>query len=495
MFESIWSPEPLYALLTYPDSVVRVYAARTLSIIIGMSDAQRHQFLALHLQDNLDSVPDTDAVLDHGDADATPERFLSILPLVEQALTEADQAGIFETRISSTTSSFIVTADYADRLVLTETTSASLHRMALSISLGTPILLQGPAGSGKTALVEEASRIIGSPDLLKIHLGDQTDSKILLGTYMTTSTPGSFKWQKGVLTTAVSEGKWILIEDIDLAPVDVIAVLVPLLETRWLHIPSRGERIKAKDGFRMFATRRVNDLHPKSSSRASAASNNQKHLGENLWDVISVQSLDEKSISQVLHTRFPMLRNVVGQIMESYSALKSNFEELHAVGRQLSLRDLIKWCQRVSRLYPTMHKSVGTNVLSAQSSSLTETDDTLREHLFREALDCFIAMLPKPDIRHQLAVRLGETLAIPLHRIEFFLETFVPQIETDHQHRLTCGRAELEIFDAKRAAMRRAPFASTTTSLRVMEMIGVAVSMGEPVLLVGETGTGMFKYS
>lgn len=73
--------------------------------------------------------------------------------------------------------------------------------------------------------------------MLKIHLGDQTDSKLLLGTYMTTSTPGEFRWQAGVLTTAVTEGRWIVFEDIDMAPVEVLAVLLPLLETRYLHIP------------------------------------------------------------------------------------------------------------------------------------------------------------------------------------------------------------------------------------------------------------------
>ena len=92
-------------------------------------------------------------------------------------------------------------------------------------------------------------------ELVKIHLGDQTDSKVLLGTYVATSTPGSFKWQPGVLTTAVREGRWVLIEDIDLAPSEVISMLLPLLETRHLFIPSRGEKLKAKEGFQLFATR------------------------------------------------------------------------------------------------------------------------------------------------------------------------------------------------------------------------------------------------
>jgi midasin len=40
---------------------------------------------------------------------------------------------------------------------------------------------------------------------------------------------------------AVSEGRWVVIEDINMAPPDVLAALVPLLESRTLTVASRGE--------------------------------------------------------------------------------------------------------------------------------------------------------------------------------------------------------------------------------------------------------------
>lgn len=39
-----------------------------------------------------------------------------------------------------------------------------------------------------------------APYLLKVQLGDQTDSKMLLGSYRCTDVPGEFVWQPGVLT-------------------------------------------------------------------------------------------------------------------------------------------------------------------------------------------------------------------------------------------------------------------------------------------------------
>ena len=90
--------------------------------------------------------------------------------------------------------------------------------------------------------------------MIKIHLGDQSDAKTLLGSYVCTDIPGEFRWQPGALTQAVQRGSWIVIEDIDLAPMDVISVIMPLLETRQLFIPGRAQEIPAAYGFQIFAT-------------------------------------------------------------------------------------------------------------------------------------------------------------------------------------------------------------------------------------------------
>ena len=52
------------------------------------------------------------------------------------------------------------------------------------------------------------------------------------------------------------EGHWILLEDIDYAPMDVVSVLMPLLESRSLSVPAHGNTVKAAPGFQLFATQR-----------------------------------------------------------------------------------------------------------------------------------------------------------------------------------------------------------------------------------------------
>ena len=53
---------------------------------------------------------------------------------------------------------------------------------------------------------------------------------------------------------AVSDGRWLLIEDINLAPPDVLASLVGLLERRQLYLPQRAQSIAAHPGFQLIAS-------------------------------------------------------------------------------------------------------------------------------------------------------------------------------------------------------------------------------------------------
>lgn len=60
----------------------------------------------------------------------------------------------------------------------------------------------GPVGSGKTCLVEHLAAITGRKGVAfkKVQLGDQTDSRMLLGSHQCTDIPGEFVWTPGVLT-------------------------------------------------------------------------------------------------------------------------------------------------------------------------------------------------------------------------------------------------------------------------------------------------------
>jgi midasin (ATPase involved in ribosome maturation) len=53
---------------------------------------------------------------------------------------------------------------------------------------------------------------------------------------------------------AVTQGRWLVIEDVNLAPPDVLAALIPLLNSRELHLSQRGQTIQAAPTFQLLAT-------------------------------------------------------------------------------------------------------------------------------------------------------------------------------------------------------------------------------------------------
>ncbi|XP_058881826.1 midasin isoform X1 [Acipenser ruthenus] len=383
-------------------------------------------------------------------------------------------------------------------LVLVDSTCQSLQRLAMAVASQNAVLLEGPIGCGKTALVEYLAAVTGHvkpPHILKVQLGDQTDSKMLLGMYRCTDIPGEFVWQPGTLTQAVSNGYWILLEDIDYAPLDVISVLIPLLENGKLLIPGRGDCIEVAPGFQFFATRRLFG----SAGGWYRQQNTHAALLDKHWTKIQLGNMSRAELKEVVLNRYPSLAIVVERLLDIYCQLtgdkhlateslppgnhgnqaaadgpqpKSEDRGQGLEGRGLSLRDLLKWCERIFNNFDSTCSSTALNI-------------------FLEALDCFTAMLSKPDSRQKMAEIIGSKLNISKEKAEHFCQMYKPGI-TFKELEVTVGRATVARIRnaAVTLRMEKQTFAATRPSSVLLEQLSVCVNKGEPVLLVGETGTG-----
>uniref|UniRef100_A0A8C0BE57 Midasin n=1 Tax=Buteo japonicus TaxID=224669 RepID=A0A8C0BE57_9AVES len=383
------------------------------------------------------------------------------------------------------------------RFVLVESAFTNLQNLAIAVAYQSPVLLEGPIGCGKTSLIEYLAAVTGRakpPHILKVQLGDQTDSKTLLGMYRCTDVPGEFVWQPGTLTQAVTKGHWILLEDIDYAPLDVISVLIPLLEKRELLIPGRGDCLKVASGFQFFATRRLfscgGGWYRQQSSHAA--------LLDKYWTKIHLDNMSKGELKEVLQRRYPNLALVTDHLLDIYIHLtgdkyqasensasgsrhtpedssesgpenkKPNLE-----GRELSLRlDLLNWCSRIAYNFDSNSSTTAVNI-------------------FQEALDCFTAMLSNQGSRQKMAKVIGSKLNISKKKVEFFCELYKPEILIREQE-VSVGRVHLMKKQTQALTVQRAKqtFAATRPSAVLIEQLAVCVVKGEPVLLVGETGTG-----
>jgi MoxR-like ATPase len=115
-------------------------------------------------------------------------------------------------------------------LQLTPTTVKNLARIMVSGTAGAHLLMQGPPGIGKTAIVLAVARLLGHR-VERINLSANTTLDQLLGSIVPCMVGGqrTFTWQDGKLLTALKAGKWLLFDELNLAPPEVLEALLPLL--------------------------------------------------------------------------------------------------------------------------------------------------------------------------------------------------------------------------------------------------------------------------
>lgn len=360
--------------------------------------------------------------------------------------------------------------------VPTVSSAASLRDFALALQSAKPVLLAGPEGSGKTFIIDEAAKHLGRYDnMVRVHLGDQTDAKTLVGTYSTGSTPGSFEWRPGILTLAVQEGKWVVVEDIDKAPTEILSVLLPLLEKRELPIPSRSETIIARQGFQIIST-------------ITTSSDVKTHdmIGERLWTRIVLPQQTNEDLEKILRIRFPLLANLSAQFVHTFEIAKEQYSSLPFIKtgqrRKISSRDLIKWISRCE------------NMLRARGMSNNEFPSALYDDFFAEAVDCFASFIANPLGREHIAKSIGSALDIAPSRVQLYLNNHVPVLHESSSD-LQVGRSHMQkrpsLFGpTPQQLVSKSRFALTNHSLRLIEKVAQSISQAEPLLLVGETGTG-----
>lgn len=373
---------------------------------------------------------------------------------------------------------FNINSPAKSSLTRTTTTTQCLREIGLAL-LGTKsILLSGEPGSGKTSLVLEASRELNkSTSLITLHLNEQTDAKSLLGLYTSSEETGSFIWQAGVLTQAMREGRWILVEDIDKAPADVMSVIRTIIQDGKLYLPNRKETLRAADGFRMFATTQT-------SKKSSNATSYRKSwiLDDRCWSNINVTTPDHVEIRHILDSKYPSLDHLNPSLMGVHQRVQLEYQRNHALrsttARTPSLRDLLKWCRRTLSRLESPEATLGASI-----SEATKLD------IFKDAVDCYAGHLAAQDSWSLVADCIAEQMHIAPQQAQHCLKDDLPRI-SDTKANIQIGRATLTKLSTYSKPKRLGPFAFTRQACMTMGKIAAAISQSEPLLLVGETGVG-----
>jgi cobaltochelatase CobS len=115
------------------------------------------------------------------------------------------------------------------------------------------VMLIGHTGAGKTSLIEQVAAR-SQHGVLRANMNGQTTIGDFVGFW--TVKGGETLWVDGVLPTAMREGHWLVIDEIDFAEPSILAVLTAVLEPhgRLLLKEKGNELVAPHPSFRLFAT-------------------------------------------------------------------------------------------------------------------------------------------------------------------------------------------------------------------------------------------------
>ncbi|GAA5999947.1 hypothetical protein JCM10207_005984 [Rhodosporidiobolus poonsookiae] len=369
----------------------------------------------------------------------------------------------------------------------------------------------------------------------------------------TSAGAGQFTFVEGPLTRAIRQGRWLLLLNIDQAAPELLSVVKVVAERLFTSASQRaagrayggigaaesdggvgvrvgggeGRWVPAAEGFMLFATRSV----PLSSLPATPADAPPvtTFFASHFFEDVVLPALQSDEVAQIVQGRYGAQLDRVAGLAE---LLVTSWEEVRELAsrikeggqggtkRDVGVRDLLRWCRRVAHLLPS--------TLSLPSLA---SNPTLQEEVFVEARDVFLGSMVVPpstappaaqsveeaataltaastflprDRFSALARSLATSLGLSSERAEWCLrrrvpELVLPTIDTSSGLATPAATASLAVkvgrvslpylAPSKRNAESR-PYALTKPSLIVLEKLAVCLSMSEPVLLVGETGTG-----
>eukprot|EP01060_Flectonema_neradi_P031648 TRINITY_DN4860_c0_g1_i16.p1 TRINITY_DN4860_c0_g1~~TRINITY_DN4860_c0_g1_i16.p1 ORF type:complete len:3716 (+),score=852.66 TRINITY_DN4860_c0_g1_i16:125-11272(+) len=130
------------------------------------------------------------------------------------------------------------------RMVPTTSLLSNLSRVFVSSVLGTPLLLEGDPGTGKSFIIESAAKLL-SCNFTRIQFSAGTTLAYLFGSQVRNNEKKTFERTKGVLGEAIeksssSKESWILLDELNLAPTEIQQALAPMLSVDAEELPIPG---------------------------------------------------------------------------------------------------------------------------------------------------------------------------------------------------------------------------------------------------------------
>ncbi|MDQ7823555.1 MAG: AAA family ATPase [Candidatus Eremiobacteraeota bacterium] len=360
------------------------------------------------------------------------------------------------------------------KLIETETTVSNLKRLAIGIKLKENVLMEGPTGAGKTALVKNLAHLTRN-ELRRINLSDMTDITEIIGGFKPTTDAETgkqkFEWRDGIVVEAMRKGQWLLLDEINLANPDILERMNSLFDDdRYLVLSEKpdNEMVKPDPNFMIFCT-----MNPASYSGRKELSDAMKNRLHMMW-VDSLPPAENVEIMKAISkTKLPdetLLK------MAMFNQTIADLAEHRQLGKRdgpypFTLRDVIKWLGRIEE-----HKG-----------DYGDINQVIYQEGQRVYVDRFQTKEDRDLVEDTLKAVFGKA-AMPTQRNK--------EIKDLGNGNVQIGNAVIEKnpLGGEFVPGEDSKLILTGTGMDQMEKIAGCVQNDEMVLLVGPTASGKTSY-
>ena len=306
------------------------------------------------------------------------------------------------------------------------------------------VLVEGPTSCGKTSIVEFLAQCMNQK-ILRINNNQNTEVEEYLGSY-TTDKNGNFYFNEGFLVKAVKEGFWIILDEINLAPSEVLEALNRLLDdNRELYLPESNTVIKAHKNFRIFAAMNPSETYAGRKDLSDAFKNRFIHIFFN--------NIPNKELINIIQQRceLPLSRTeIMINIFSDLQMIRSQDKIFQKNEGFITIRDLIKWGSRDIDSYEKL--AIEGFILLGEKLSNNEDKEMVRKVIEKN--------LKQKKIK------------LDIDTINNYYSNYV----------------HTKFIDINNINNNKIKF--TKSIERIISLVDKAISNNEAVLLIGDTGVG-----